>query len=249
MRHIRVLLILVAVAVAAGLFAFYSSRPPQTGSPSEQIAGQKASQEPAGAQVTSRQPEPQAEQAAPTAESEKSEAPLKPPPQDFGRVVPVKADASPQAAAVSEALKKKDHPERLSALLPAKPFDKAAFEANPNAYLNTVEPGRCFLCAQPGKDVPALAAKTPGMSRIKQGESVKLSVKGAPLAPVSFTSFDLGTFAESKLNCVTVRADKDGVASVTFVATPGALNDCNILAGSPLASGQARFVVEISEAK
>ncbi|MBI3828861.1 MAG: hypothetical protein HY291_05060 [Planctomycetes bacterium] len=150
---------------------------------------------------------------------------------------------------MADALKKKDHPERLSALIPAKPFDKAAFEANPNAYLNTVEPGRCFLCAQPGKDVPALTAQTPRLSRIKQGESVKLTVKGTPLAPVSFTSFDLGTFAESKLNCVTVRADKDGVAAVTFVATPGALNDCNILAGSPLASGQAKFVVEIGEAE
>ncbi len=95
-------------------------------------------------------------------------APKKPPPQDFGRAMPVKADASPQAASVAEALKKKDHPERLSAMIPAKPFDKASFEANPNDYLNSVEPGRCFLCAQPGKDVPALTAQTPRLSRIKQ---------------------------------------------------------------------------------
>jgi hypothetical protein len=75
---------------------------------------------------------------------------------------------------------------------------------------------------------------------------VKLSVKAAPLSPVSFTSFDLGAFQESKLNSVTVQADKQGIAAVTFVATPGTLNDANILAGSPLSSGQVKFVVDIA---
>ncbi|MBI3831839.1 MAG: hypothetical protein HY291_20120 [Planctomycetes bacterium] len=176
------------------------------------------------------------------------EAPAAPPPQDFGRFEPVKADASPQAASVAEALKKKDHPERLSALLPPKPFDKAAFEAQPAAYLSVAEPGRCYQSAQPGQDVPMLSAQSPLSSRIKQGESIKLTVKTVPMAPFSATSFDGGAFTESKLNCVTVRADKEGVASVTFVATPGTLNDCHILGAAPLSSGQVRFVIEIQPA-
>lgn len=175
-------------------------------------------------------------------------APEAPPVQDYDHVSSVMADASPQAASVNEALKTRRNPERLSALISPKPFNLAEFNADPEKYCQIAEPGRCYQCAQPGKEIPAINAQTPRLSRIKQGESVKLTVKSAPLAPVSFTSFDLGTFAESKLNCVTVRADKDGVASVTFIATPGALNDCNILAGSPMASGQATFVVEISEA-
>ena len=165
--------------------------------------------------------------------------------QNAGRALPVKADASPQAASVAAALRTTQHSERVAALLPSAPFDPAAFEKNPAAYLNTVEPGRVFQCAQPRQDVPALVAEGARMLALTTGEKVRLKVRGAPWAPVSFTSFDMGTFSESQLNCVTVRADQEGLAAVTFVATPGTVNDCNILAGSPMASGQARFVVEI----
>ena len=102
---------------------------------------------------------------------------------------------------------------------------------------------------QPAENVPALTVLGDGYYRVKQGETVKLTAKGAPLAPVTFTSTDLGAFDESKLSSVTVRADDKGVAMVTFVATPGTLNDVNILAGSPLASGQARFKVDVEQAQ
>jgi hypothetical protein len=162
-----------------------------------------------------------------------------------GRAQTVPPNATPQAASVAEALKQKNHPERLSALIAPKPFDRAAFERDPESYLKTIEPGRVFQCAQPGENVPVLRAEGSRDFRIEQGGSVKLAVKGAPRSPVTFNSFDMGTFSESKLNTVTVRADEQGVASVTFVATPGAINVANILAASPLASGQVKFAIEI----
>jgi len=168
-------------------------------------------------------------------------------PQDFGRSQPVQANASPQAASVAAALKDKNHPERFSVMFAPKSFDKTAFEANPEAYLKTVEPGRVFQTAQPGPGVPVLVAEGERQFSLKHGEVAKLKVKSAPLAPVSFTSFDMGEFAESKLNCVTVRADEKGIATATFVAKPGAVNDVRIMAASPLAIEQVRFLVTINE--
>jgi hypothetical protein len=160
-----------------------------------------------------------------------------------------KRDLSPMAAAqvrsVAEALRSKQHPERLSMMIESKPFDQAAFDADPDSYLRVIIPGRVFQCAQPGAGVAALRSTGPRQHRIEPGGSVKLEVKGAQRAPVTFTSSDMGAFAENKLNSITVRADENGLASVTFVATPGADGDVNILAGSPLASGQARFVVMV----
>jgi hypothetical protein len=164
----------------------------------------------------------------------------------FGRVQPVNGNSSAQAASVLEALKTRSHPERLSLMHPPqKTFDKAAFDANPEAYLNVVEPGRVFQTEQPGKEVTALTVVGSAYKRVIQGDTVVLTVKGVPLAPVTFTSTDMGAFAENKLNSVSVRADDKGVAKVTFVAASGALNDVNIMAGSPLASGQALFKVDI----
>jgi hypothetical protein len=164
----------------------------------------------------------------------------------FGQARPVKGDSSLQAASVLEALRTGAHPERLSLLHPPQqPFDRAAFEADPAAYLNVVQPGRVFQTKQPGKAVPALTVVGSACQHVTQGGSVALTVKGAPNAPVTFTSTDMGAFAENKLNSVSVRADDAGVAKVTFVAAPGALNDVNIMAGSPMASGQALFKVDI----
>lgn len=53
----------------------------------------------------------------------------------------------PQVASVVEAMKSGTHPERLSALVPPKVFDKAAYEADAKAYLSVVEPGRVWQVA------------------------------------------------------------------------------------------------------
>lgn len=79
---------------------------------------------------------------------------------------------------------------------------------------------------------------------VLQGEPVPLKVRTIPNAPVTFTSFDLGSFS-NRLTSITVAADKDGVATAQFTGTPGTYNDVNILAASPMTSGQVKFVITV----
>jgi len=129
-------------------------------------------------------------------------------------------------------------------LIQPKPFDREAFEKDPEAYLNTVEPGRVFQPAQPGPNVKRLAALSPRLQHVVQGESVYLEVGGVPGMPVTFTSFDMGVF-DNELNSTTVRADDRGRARVKFASTPGTINDINILAASPVTSGQVKYIVNV----
>lgn len=181
--------------------------------------------------------------AAGAANEKHAEDPEIPSHLNYGRAEGVKATASPQAASAYEALKTGKHPERLSVFVPPKPFNKEKFEQDPQSYLNVNEPGRVYQTAQPAKGVGVLKPVGGRLHRIKQGDEVKLKVRSAPKAPVTFTSFDMGTFKESKLNSVTVRADKLGLAETTFVGTKGTLNDVRILAGSPMTTGQVKFTV------
>ena len=154
----------------------------------------------------------------------------------YGNTPLVKSDANPQAASVAEALATKTHPERLTpAILPAA-FNRESYEKDPQTYINTIEPGQ---------GVFPLRTLTPRLVEIEQGQSVPLRVRVQPGAPVTFTSFDLGQF-ENQLNSITVRADDRGIATARFTGSPGTINDVNILAASPLNSGQAKFVVNIS---
>ena len=70
----------------------------------------------------------------------------------------------------------------------------------------------------------------------------------SPHAPVTFTSFDGGAF-QNLLTSITVQADERGLASAQMTGTTGVLGDVHILAGSPVDSGQARFVVNVKSAK
>lgn len=168
-----------------------------------------------------------------------------PDPVDFGRTPTVAADASPQVAAAVQAIRARNHPERLSALARPVAFDSEQYAADPAGYLSVAEPGRVFQTAQPGPDVPRLRPISAGFQRITQGATVPLRVSAAPGAPVSFTTFDLGRF-ENQLTTVTVRADAEGMAEAAFTATAGTIDDIRILAGSPVASGQVRFVVNVA---
>jgi hypothetical protein len=147
---------------------------------------------------------------------------------------------------VADARKDTKHPERLSPLFMPADFNKAAFDANPQAYLDVVEPGRVWQTADPGPQVTRLNTKGPWMLDVAPGGNVTLSVTGVPLAPVTFTAFDGGMF-DNQLNSMTVRADANGEAHVTFTATPGTAGSggLKILAGSPLASDQAEFTVTV----
>lgn len=167
-----------------------------------------------------------------------------PSPRGVGVVEPVSGEANPQAASVLQALQDGRHPERLSLMIPPKPFDPAAFARDPQAYLDVVEPGRVFQTAQPAAGVPHLEPVGATAARLASGASTTLAVRTAPGAPVSWAALDLGSFA-NQLNATTVRADEHGVARVAFTATPGASHTLRVLAGSPLASGQITFVVDV----
>lgn len=155
---------------------------------------------------------------------------------------PIARDANPMVASVAEALRSGDHPERLSAMVVPAEFDQRAFNENPNAYLNTVEPGRVWQPAQPREGVPQARAISPEHVEVLQGEPIALKVQAVPGAPVTFTSFDLGAFS-NRLTSITVAADQEGIAVANYTGTPGTFNENNILAASPLTSGQVRFSV------
>jgi hypothetical protein len=136
---------------------------------------------------------------------------------------------------------------RQFALAPPGSFDRKAFEADPETYLKAVEPGRCFQTAQPtSPDDVRLTMASSSLTTLSPGGEVSLKVKGVPNAPVTFTSFNGGSFKESKLGSVTVQADGAGLAVTTFSAGPGIRGDLRIQAGSPLAVGFQVFLVRVA---
>lgn len=157
----------------------------------------------------------------------------------YGSTPPVTEDNA-QVRSVIAALKDGKHPERLNPLIAPKPFDEAAYKADPQAYLDVAEPGRVFQTKPAAAGVARLESVSPYWQDVKQGESVELAVKALPGAPVTFTSFDCGKFGNG-LTTQTVAADAAGVARVRFHGVPGTVLETNILAASPMTSGQARF--------
>lgn len=165
---------------------------------------------------------------------------------DYGTTPPIPKDANEYVKSVVEALETGTHPERVSSLITPAPFDPVAYQADPQKYITTVEPGRVWQSAQPGPGVPRLLSQSPRYVEVEQGLPVTLKVKAAPGAPVTFTSFDLGAF-ENLLTSMTVQADGEGNAQVRFTGTPGTINNVNILAASPVTSGQLRYVVNVTQ--
>lgn len=122
------------------------------------------------------------------------------------------------------------------------PFDPVRYQQAPEEYLDTVEPGRVFETAQPGPDVPVLKRIGRPFSRVLQGETVSLKAKTEPGAPVSFASARLGEF-QNRLTAITVSANEEGIAEARFTATPGTQGDIDIMAASPVTSGQIHFYI------
>ncbi len=164
-------------------------------------------------------------------------------PNNYGIAPSVPADLNPNVKSVVDGVRNK-HPERVSTLMRPAAFDARAYHADPEKYLTTIEPGRVFQPAQPGKSVKRLAAISPYLQRVAQGQSIVLKVRAPAGAPVTFTSFDMGEFS-NRLTSITVAANEQGIAHSQFFGTPGTIADVNILAASPLASGQAKFVARV----
>jgi hypothetical protein len=162
---------------------------------------------------------------------------------------PVKPETNEQTKLVAQSLAAKDKPQRYSSFVTPYDFDKAAFEADPKSYAaiyaSDVAPGRVFASAQPGENVTPIKATSSRLHRVKQGESVRLSVKAIPFAPVTFSSHDLGSF-DNQLTTATVVADEQGLANANFTASGGTIDQVYVLAASPVTSGQAKFTIDIS---
>jgi len=154
------------------------------------------------------------------------------------------APTGPTAHALAEAHRTGTNAEATSPLLAATPFDAEAFAKNPTPYLQQSIPGRVFQTAQPGPGVPVLGARGPATHEIPHGGSCDLTVRAPAGAVVTFTTFDLGLF-DNGLASITVQANADGVATARFTATGGVAGDVHLLAGSPQASGQVKFLVGV----
>ena len=160
----------------------------------------------------------------------------------IGLVNKLAPDVNENVASVYESATEQRNGERLSPLIQGKPFDRASYEADPESYLAVHEPGRIWQSAQPGPDVPLIQPEGKRTHTIKQGESVRLSVTTEPKMPVTYTSFDLGTFSNG-LASITVAANDQGVANATFSGSSGTAGQINILAASPAATGRIKFNV------
>ncbi|QNN21560.1 hypothetical protein HED60_04480 [Planctomycetales bacterium ZRK34] len=173
-------------------------------------------------------------------------------PFDYGRTPHIKPDANPQVASVAQRIQNREvdplaYGRAVSVAARPEPFDAERYRddaAYRQAYLVNVEPGRVFVSAQPGEGVPIISRIGSYFKSVTQGQTVQLQVKAEPEMPVTFTSFDLGIFS-NQLTTITVESDKSGIATAELVATPGTIEDVNILATSPVASGQIKFVVNI----
>lgn len=188
---------------------------------------------------------PAALQDTPAAERARVEA-MHTGPADYGTTPQMPSDLNPQVKSVAEAIRDGKHPERLSTLLYSKqPFDLATYRRAPAAYLDICEPGRAFQPAQPGPGVQRIAPVHPPFKTVAQGASVTLSAKGLPHSPVTFTSTDLGIFA-NQLTSITADTGEDGIATVRMLGTPGTIADVHVIVASPVTSGQLRMIVHVT---
>lgn len=171
-----------------------------------------------------------------------SAPPVRPPLIDGIPVV--EPDYQAQAESVKEAVRTGSHPERVSPLIEPPPFDLDAYRRDPAKYLQVVEPGRALQPGESGPDIPALAAVGATALQVAELGTIPLIVRAAPRAPVSFTSLDMGAFANG-LSAITVQADDEGVARAEFTATAGTIIKAQVLVASPLAAGRIDLYVAI----
>ncbi len=175
-----------------------------------------------------------------------------PPPSDVvsvGQTRPRPSTEIPDAwkrARAQVALTMKTEPQKLSPTGRPEPFNQAAFEHDPEAYLSRIEPGRCFQTARPVPGAFPLGAAVPLRKEVVVNDATLLMVKTLPNAPVTFTIFEGGYFKENGVNSVTVRADGRGLAQAHYAADPGTSGDVSVVAGSPVAVGNQRFFIRVN---
>jgi chitodextrinase len=133
-----------------------------------------------------------------------------------------------------------------SLLVSADAFDASEFANNAtyrDSYLQKVEPGRVWGSSAGGSGIPIIAAVGSRSLTVAGNGQVSLQVVSAELSPVTFVCTGEGNFTTNGDNCITVRADAQGQATVTFTAP--ASGRVSVLAASPQSSGQVRFSVKV----
>ena len=138
--------------------------------------------------------------------------------------------------------------DRISDHFRAPAFDRERYRADPDGYCRAIVPGRIWLTATPGKDVPALQPVGHVGFDLARGASVVLRARAVPSAPVTFLSANLGAFANGA-DVQTVATGSDGIASVTFTATDGTIDYVSITAACPLTSGQVVYSIRVLPAR
>ena len=165
-----------------------------------------------------------------------------------GSAPEVPKDTNPEVSKLYEELeqdKDKGVLAAKSSLFEPEKFDAKAYEADPQNWLSQIRPGRVFQPAQPGDDVAPIKTKSKVFNSILQGEKVVLEAKVEPNAPVSFYVPGVGVL-DNQLTTQTIAADENGIARTTFTATKGTKGLVDIVAASPLHSGQLRYRVHVS---
>ena len=106
-------------------------------------------------------------------------------------------------------------------------------------------PARVFQSAQPSEDVDPISSNTEFYQEILQGESVVLEVKAEPKMPVTFHTQQLGEF-DNRLKTITVEASEEGIARASYRAVSGVAGLINVMAASPVNSGQLKYIINVN---
>ncbi|MEM9881551.1 MAG: hypothetical protein AAF800_01385 [Planctomycetota bacterium] len=125
-------------------------------------------------------------------------------------------------------------------------YDPESFRKNSEPYLAVVDPQRVtdFL-AFGTPDAEPLEAVGSMVYPLDQGESVRLRVRTRPQAAVTFLANDGGVFGNG-LPCVSVQANRRGVASARFYADESIIGGGSVTAASPEAIGTLQLSVDVS---
>ena len=163
-----------------------------------------------------------------------------------GNAPAVGKDANPDVAALhAELARENPNPAAISNLFAPEPFDAKVYAADKEAWLKQVRPGRVFQSAQPGPEVEPIESSSGTFQNVVQGEKVLLEVKASPGSPVTFYTPQVGEFS-NRLTTQSVETAEDGIARATYTATAGTQGLVDILAASPVHSGQLRYRVRVS---
>lgn len=163
-----------------------------------------------------------------------------------GTIPSLKKDKNVYTQSVAQAIESNDQDlaYRLTPFKAAPKFDHGAYLADPESYLNEIAPGRIYDVLPDSFETPATRRVGRYRYKVLQGETIILRAKTEPEMPVTFYSSRLGSF-NGGVSTVTVAADEQGIAQAEFKTTTGMYGEIDIVAASPVRSGQARYLVDV----